>query len=286
MLAAYLILLSLTVIWGFTFPLVQAALRSASPMVFVGMRFALASLLFPLLVWPRTFRLNRGLIGKGATLGLFLCGGYAFQTFGLSLTTAARSGFITGTLVPMTPLFAWLLFRTRISIPQLVAVLLAFAGTAVMAQPSAGGFNLGDVLTLICAAFFALHVVFVGHWASPENDMQLTWLQIGTTAVLAGIIMPATAPRLAFSPLFIIALCVAAVLATTFGIWAQMRYQPRVSATAAAIIYAMEPVFAGLAAWIILGNVPSPATLFGAGLIFCGMLLSAATPSFTKPEIP
>ena len=286
MLAAYLILLSLTVIWGFTFPLVQAALRTASPLVFVALRFALAATLFPLLVWPRAFRLNRNLIGKGAVLGFFLCGGYAFQTFGLSLTTAARSGFITGTLVPMTPLFAWLLFRTRISLPQLVAVLLAFAGTAVMSQPSAGGFGLGDFLTLICAACFALHVVFVGRWAKPENDMQLTWLQIAATAVLAGAVTPLSAPRLAFSPLLIVGLSVAAVLATTFGIWAQMRYQPRVSATAAAIIYAMEPVFAGIAAWIILGSVPGTATLAGAGLIFCGMLLSAATPSLTKPELP
>lgn len=285
MLAAYLILLSLTVIWGFTFPLVQEALKSASPMVFVGLRFALASVLFPLLVWPRAFRLNRGLIRKGAVLGILLWGGYAFQTFGLSLTTATRSGFLTGTLVPMTPLFAWLLFRARVNRKQLIAVLLAFLGTAVLAQPTVGGFNLGDVLTLLCAVCFALHVVYVGRWARPENDMQLTWLQIATTMLLAGMTTPFAAPHLTFTPLLLFALIVAAVLATTFGIWAQMRFQPRISTTAAAIIYAMEPVFAGLAAWIMLGTVPGPATLAGAGLIFCGMLLSATTPSETKPEI-
>jgi drug/metabolite transporter (DMT)-like permease len=286
MLAAYLILLSLTVIWGFTFPLVQEALHSASPMVFIALRFTLASVLFPLLVWPRAFRLNRTLVGKGAVLGLLLWGGYALQTFGLSLTTAARSGFLTGTLVPLTPLFAWLLFRTHISIKQLIAVLLAFLGTAVMSQPTAGGFNLGDALTLLCAVCFALHVVYVGRWAKPENDMQLTWLQIAVTMLLAGMTTPFSSPHLTFTPVLIFALTIAAVLATTLGIWAQMRFQPRVSSTAAAIIYAMEPVFAGIAAWTILGTVPGPATLFGAGLIFCGMILSATTPSQTKPEIP
>jgi len=286
MLPAYLILLGLTAVWGFTFPLVQEALRSTSPMVFVSLRFALASSLFALLVWPRAFRLNRSLLWKGAVLGVLLAGGYTLQTFGLSLTTAARSGFLTGTLVPMTPLFAWLLFRTRISLRQIIAVLLAFLGTAMMSRPSAGGFNLGDGLTLLCAVSFALQVVFVGHWAQRENEMQLTWLQITVTMLLAGLCVPLEATRLTVTPLLLVALVVTAVLATAFGIWAQMRYQPRISTTAAAIIYAMEPVFAGLAAWIILGSVPGPATLAGASVIFAGMLLSATTPSEIKPEIP
>ncbi|MBU0509232.1 EamA family transporter [bacterium] len=104
MTAAYLILFALTAVWGLTFPLVQAALASASPLVFVTLRFALAAGLFALLVWPRAFRLQRDFAWKGLVLGLFLCGGYAFQTIGLAHTTAARSGFLTGTLVPMTPL--------------------------------------------------------------------------------------------------------------------------------------------------------------------------------------
>jgi drug/metabolite transporter (DMT)-like permease len=286
MLAAYLILLSLTLVWGFTFPLVQEALRSASPMVFVAIRFALAAVLFPLLVWPRAFRLTRRLLFRGAVLGVFLGGGYALQTIGLSLTTAARSGFLTGTLVPLTPLFAWLLLRQHISRKQKIAVLLAFAGTAIMSQPTAGGFNLGDGLTLLCAVCFALQVVFVGYWSKRDNEVQLTWLQIVVTMILAGLAAPVTSPYLTITPLLIFALLVTALGATTFGIWAQMRYQPRISTTAAAIIYAMEPVFAGIAAWIILDTVPGPATLIGAAFIFSGMLLSAATPSETKPEIP
>ncbi|MCX6601660.1 MAG: EamA family transporter, partial [bacterium] len=132
MLAAYLILLALCAVWGLTFPLVQSALSQASPLVFLSLRFALAALLFPLLVWPRAFRLTRELAWKGVWLGVFLWGGYGFQTFGLLHTTAARSGFLTGTLVPMVPLFAWLLFRVQVGVRSWIAVLLAFAGTFIM----------------------------------------------------------------------------------------------------------------------------------------------------------
>ena len=285
MTVAYLVLLVLTAVWGLTFPLVQSALAFASPLVFVALRFALATVVFALLVWPRAFRLSRELLWKGAWLGLLLSGGFAFQTFGLVHTTAARSGFLTGTLVPMTPLFAWLLFRIHVGLRPWLAVALAFAGTAVMSQPESGGFNLGDALTLGGAACFALQVVFVNRWATPQNAVQLTWVQILVTCVLATLVIPLEGPRLDLSPLLFWALVITAVAGTALGIWGQLHFQPRITATAAAIIYAFEPVFAGIAAWMMLGLVPGQSTLLGAGLIFCGMILSSISPKI-KPEIP
>ena len=286
MIAAYLVLLALCAVWGLTFPLVQSALAHATPLVFLALRFAFAALLFPLLVWPRAFRLNRELALKGLCLGILLWGGYGFQTFGLAHTTAARSGFLTGTLVPMTPLFAWLLFRIHVGLRSWIAVLLAFAGTFVMSQPQSGGLNLGDVLTLFGAASFALQVVFVSRWANPQNEIQLTWLQILVTGLLSVIFMPLEGPRLSFAPILLWAIGITAVFATALGIWGQLRFQPRISPAAAAVIYATEPIFAGLAAWLMLGTVPSGGTLFGAGLIVAGMLLTSTTPSETKPHVP
>lgn len=286
MLAACLILFALTAVWGLTFPLVQAALQSASPLVFVTLRFALAAAIFPILVWPRVFRLRRDLVWKGLALGLFLFGGYAFQTIGLAHTTAARSGFLTGTLVPMTPLFAWLLFRARVGLRAWAAAILAFLGTAIMAQPQAGGLNLGDILTLFCAVSFALQVVLVGRWAVRGGEIQLTWLQILVVAFLGALLIPAETPHLEFSPTLLWALAVTALFATAFGLWAQLRYQPRISATAAAIIYAFEPVFAGVASWILLGIVPAGATLIGAAFIVAGMVLSSTSLSEAQAHVP
>jgi drug/metabolite transporter (DMT)-like permease len=280
-LGAYLILLALCAVWGLTFPLVQSALTYASPLVFLALRFALASLFFPLLIWPRAFHLTRALAWKGVWLGVLLWGGYGFQTFGLMHTTAARSGFLTGTLVPMVPLLAWLLFRVRVRVRSWLAVLLAFAGTFIMAQPQAGGLNLGDVLTLLCAASFALQVVFVNRWSKPESELQLTWVQIVVTGLLSLITLPFEGPRLSFNPVLLWAIIITAIFATALGLWGQLHFQPRISPAAAAVIYATEPVFAGLAAWLMLGTVPASGTLWGAGLIVAGMLLTSAAPAVT-----
>jgi drug/metabolite transporter (DMT)-like permease len=273
---AYVILLLVTVVWGATFPMVQMALGHASPFAFVAVRFSLAAVFFGLITWPRALKITRERFFQGVVLGGFLFGGYIFQTIGLTGTTAARSGFITGMLVPLTPVFAWLLFRTRISLRLWIAVLLAFAGIWIMSRPEAGGFNFGDMMTLICAVVFALHIVFVSRWAKPENEVPLTWLQLATCAVLAAVATPFES-----NPHFEMALpslggaIVAAIFASALAIWAQLRYQPRISPAAAAVIYACEPVFAGLAAWVILSNVPPRATLYGAALIVCGMILSS-----------
>jgi drug/metabolite transporter (DMT)-like permease len=284
--AAYLILLALCAVWGLTFPLVQSALACASPLVFLALRFAAASLLFPLLVWPHAFRLTREQVWKGLGLGVLLWGGYGLQTFGLAHTSAARSGFLTGTLVPMTPLFAWLLFRVNVGLRSWMAVLLAFAGTFVMSQPQAGGLNLGDTLTILGAASFALQVVFVNRWAKPDCEIQLTWLQILVTGLLSLIFLPLESPHLTFAPILWWAIGITAVFATVFGIWGQLRFQPRISPAAAAVIYATEPIFAGIASWLMLGTVPSGGTLIGAGLIVAGMVLTSTTPAETKPHLP
>jgi len=249
--SAYIILLLVTVVWGTTFPLVQKVLDHASPFAFVAVRFSLAAIFFALITWPRALKITRERLFKGVVLGAFLWGGYIFQTVGLKHTTAARSGFITGMLVPLTPVFAWLLFRTRISLRLWMAVLLAFGGLWIMSRPEAGGLNFGDMMTLICAVIFALHIVFVSHWAKPENEIPLTWLQLATCAILATLATPLESNphfELAFESLG--GAVLAAIFASALAIWAQLRYQPRISPAAAAVIY-------------------------GAALIICGMILSS-----------
>ena len=276
MAAAYAILLGITLIWGATFPLVQMALEDASPFAFVAVRFAIAAVVLGILFYSRLRRMSRSDLAYGLILGVLLWGGFTFQTMGLARTTAARSGFITGLLVPLTPVFAWLIFRERIGLRLWLAVLLAFVGLAIMSRPEAGGLNTGDLLTLCCAIVFALQVACVGRWANAGNVEPLTWLQMAATAVLAFVFLPfephvhfTATPRLlgitAFNALF----------ASALAIWAQVKYQPRISPAAAAVIYACEPLFAGLSAWILLHHVPPPATLYGAACIVAGMILSS-----------
>jgi len=275
MLAAYSALLGLTLVWGLTFPLVQMSLKEVSPTLFLSLRFAIASATLFLIFGKRVIPQSGRDLWKGLAIGLFLWGGYIGQTLGLQFTSASRSGFLTGTLVPLTPFFAFLLFGERFSLRLWIAVLIAFSGIFIMSRPSLGGLNLGDGLTLACAASFALQVVYINRWSRADNLLSLAWLQLALSTVLSACAMPLEMARFHFSYLMAGTLLTTAILASALGIWAQVKYQPRLSAAATAVIYAMEPVFAGLAAWLMLAERPPTPTLIGAALILCGMILSS-----------
>jgi drug/metabolite transporter (DMT)-like permease len=275
MLTAYLALLFLTVVWGLTFPLVQMALRDASPALFLTLRFLIAAVAMLIVFRKRVFPASRGDLIKGIVIGSFLWGGYIGQTIGLQFTAASRAGFLTGTLVPLTPLFAFLLFRERFSLRLWLAVFIAFAGIFVMSQPSIGGFRLGDGLVLIGAACFALQIVFINRWSRKESLIAMAWIQLVASAVFSACVIPFEATRFHATSLVFEALIITAVFASALAVWVQMTYQPRLPAAATSVIFAMEPVFAGIAAWLFLAEVPPLATLIGAILIIFGMILSS-----------
>jgi drug/metabolite transporter (DMT)-like permease len=274
-LTAYTALLFLTVVWGLTFPLVQIALKDVSPALFLTLRFLIAAAAMLIVFLKRVFPANGRDLVKGIVIGCFLWGGYISQTFGLQLTAASRAGFLTGTLVPLTPLFAFLLFGERFSLRLWMAVFIAFSGIFVMSQPSIGGFQLGDGLVLIGAACFALQIVYINRWSRKESLIALAWIQLVTSAVLSALAVPFGAIR--FHPTLLVfeALLITAIFASALAVWVQMTYQPRLPAAATSVIFAMEPVFAGLAAWLFLAEVPPLPTLIGAVLIISGMILSS-----------
>jgi drug/metabolite transporter (DMT)-like permease len=254
---------------------VQLSLKEVSPALFLSVRFAIAAAALFLIFGKRVIPRNSRDLWKGLAVGCFLWGGYLWQTLGLRFTSASRSGFLTGPLVPLTPFFAFLLFGERFSLRLWMAVLLAFLGIFVMSRPSLGGLNLGDGLTLACAASFALQVVYINRWCQADNLLALAWLQLALSAVLSACAIPFETVRFHLSQLTTGTLLITAILASAAGMWIQAKYQPRLPAAATAVIYAMEPVFAGFAAWLMLSEKPPTATLIGAAFILCGMILSS-----------
>ncbi len=293
MLIAYLALLGVTFFWGFTFPIVQWSLDDCSPILFVAIRFALAGLLFPLFFGRKSISFDATLIRRGLVLGAFLCGGYIFQTMGLAYTTSARAGFITALYVPLTPLFAWLLFRAKIRKRMWLAAAVAFGGIVVLALPETFvdgtpvleqmALNHGDKLILVCAVCYALHILLINRWSNPESELPLSWLQLTGTGLIAGALLPLETMHIALTKELVIALLFCSILASVIAIWAMMRFQPRVPVTGAAIVYSMEPVTAAIAAWTLQDHIPPMITLLGAGLIIVAMLIAS---TIKEPEIP
>ena len=267
------LLVIVTFIWGTTFVIVKEALNDASPLPFLALRFTLAGgLLFLVL---RRGPLHRAAILPGFILGLFLFGGYCFQTFGLNHTTPSKAAFITGFSVILVPLIL-LAQGARMHGAHMVGALLGVAGIYFLVLPSGlKAANLGDVLVLFGSISFAFHIVLVGRYVHLFSFHHLVPMQILTVGVLSAAALPLDRTfKLHWTGGLAVALAITALLATGFAFsvqnWAQ-RYTP---AAHTALIFALEPVFAAFASRWMTGERLGGKVLLGCALILAGMVIS------------
>jgi drug/metabolite transporter (DMT)-like permease len=269
--AAFALLL-ITAVWGWTFVLVKDAMGEVGPFWFLALRFSLASLLA--LPWVR-----KGSAGRAsAILGLFLFAGYFFQTWGLKYTTAQKSGLITGLSVVLVPLFARFLGE-RVPPWTGLGVGLATAGVALLAlggEEPLGPTGLGDFLTVICAVSFALYIALLASYAKKKRPGSLLPGQLGTVAVLS-LFGSAAFGEVAWplSRQVWEAILITGVLASTLAYCVLGWAESRASATKAAVILAMEPVFAGLFGWVLRGEVLGSLQILGGVLVLGGILVAS-----------
>ena len=265
-----------TVVWGATFVLVKAALLDVSPLLFLALRFTLAT--GALLALFRGFR-GAPFAGKavaaGALAGVFLFSGYLFQTLGLQLTTAPKSAFITGLTSVMVPLFAALVYRNRPQVSEVAGVLVATAGLGLMTLERAGGsISRGDLLTFFCAMGFAAHIVTLGHFSENMRFQVLSVAQVGAAALLAlSSFWWAETPYIRWRPAVICAILVTGLLATALAFTIQAWAQQYTTSTRTGLIYMLEPVFAWITSYCVMGEGLSGRAAAGAALILGGVVL-------------
>jgi len=271
-----------TLIWGSTFVVVKQALADVSPFLFLALRFSLAAGALVVL-FRRSWSHPRGLqssLRGGVFTGIWLFGGYAFQTVGLRLTTPSKSAFLTGLSTVMVPLLAALVYRIRPSVVELGGVGLATAGMGLMTLESARWtMARGDLLTICCAAAFAAHILSLGHYASRVSFEVLSLAQIGTAAVLAlGSCWWLETPRVSWRPSVWVAIAVTGLLATALAFTIQAWAQQYTTPTRTALIFTLEPVFAWVTSFLLTGETLSPRAAAGAGAILAGIVLVELKP--------
>jgi drug/metabolite transporter (DMT)-like permease len=242
-----LFLLMVTAVWGWTFVLVKDALTHYPTLPFLQLRFILAFLVMVVLV--RRLPTRREL-WVGVVAGAVLAAGYLTQTVGLTITSPGNSGLITGLFVVFTPLIDRI-FGVRLRWFTLTAVAIALIGTVLLVGgPS--GFGLGDLLTVACAFFYALHLVLLSRWSPGLRPATLAMLQMGTGAVIfsAGGSWSLKPP----SPDVWLAIVVTGVFASALAFYIQTWAQQHLSASRTALILTTEPAWAVVAAVVLAGQ--------------------------------
>jgi drug/metabolite transporter (DMT)-like permease len=278
-----------TLVWGATFVVVKEALEDVSAILFLALRFTLATAALMVLFrgsWSNP-RLARQALWGGLLAGVFLFAGYLFQTVGLRFTTAPKSAFITGLTAAMAPLLAWFVYRNRPRIAEAAGVLLCTAGMGLMTlEGSSWSVARGDLLTFFCTIGFAAHILVLSHFSKRTSWEVMSVAQIGVSAALAwSMFWWVETPFLRWSPKLLFAIAVTGLLATALAFsimaWAQRHTTP----TRTALIFTLEPVFAWITSWLVAGETLSPRAAGGAALILGGVLCVELKP-FGEREHP
>jgi drug/metabolite transporter (DMT)-like permease len=271
---ADLLLITAAAVWGVSFVVVKEALASASPLLFLGARFTIATFVLAPLVSLRG-GFSRGELRAGLILTLLLASGFATQAYGLQYTTPARSAFIVAMSSVLAPFIALVLLRHRTGWMVFLALLIAGAGIYFLTAPDRGGLNRGDLWTLVTSVVFGGHIVAVSEFSKRFDAQRLVWLQLPGTA-LASLIAALLLEQLRFdwSPSLVAALLFLSVMSTVVALVWQFRAQREMSSARASLIFCFEPVFAALTSWLFWGEQFTLSQGMGAALILSGMVLA------------
>lgn len=271
-----LLLILGTAFWGISFSFVKSGVGNGSPFVFLGYKFGLAAIVLAAIFFRRLKRLDRGVVLAGVAIGVPLLLGNVLQTIGLQSTSVTNSAFITGLDVLLIPIFKWALFRKPVAGRIWISCAIALTGLYLIVAQQGLRLNVGDVWTMGCALFFACYVLTVG-WYSHKQDAMLTVVVSMSVCAFGCLFAGLFDTRAIWAPsdsAFWEGVLFAAFFATAFMYAIQSEAQKYLEEEKVALTYLCEPVFAAIAGVVLLGEMLSFRTIFGAGLILLALLIA------------
>ncbi len=274
-------------IWGFAFVVVKDSLDYIGPMYMVAVRYTIAAVCMSFIFIKKWKIISKKYLLHGALTGFFLFAGYATQTVGCNITTAGKNAFLTTVYVILVPLFSWPLYKKRPGWFVFAAAILSMTGIGLLALGTGdtNGINPGDVLTLICGVFFALHIIFTAKYNAEDGDngkggdpIFLTLLQFIFVSIFGWIAAPvfdgAFSGAEAFNSHVIISMLYLGLLSTMLCFSLQNIGLKYVPSALASLFLSFESVFGVLFSTIFLHEKLTLRMVIGCILIFAAIVLA------------
>ncbi|NLF45119.1 MAG: DMT family transporter [Syntrophomonadaceae bacterium] len=274
-----LLLLLTAAIWGFAFVAQRAGMEFVGPFTFNGVRFLLGSIsLLPLLFIFRKDKYlpekKRGWLLPGLIAGLILFTAASLQQIGIITTTAGKAAFITSLYIVLVPIIGLLIGFTT-SKGTWVGCVLAATGLYFLCIRETASIQIGDLLVLISAFLWAVHILVIGYFSPRVEVLKLSFIQFMTCALLS-LLMAFITEEILISSLLDAAIPIlyggigSVGIAYTLQAVGQKHARP----AHAAIILSLEAVFAALGGFLLLSEQLDSRELFGCLLMFSGMMVS------------
>tara|TARA_B100001540_G_scaffold136397_1_gene121223 strand:- start:384 stop:1277 length:894 start_codon:yes stop_codon:yes gene_type:complete len=284
-----------TFIWGTTFIAQDTGMELIGPYVFNGIRFFVGLLaLVPFFLIFESKKIiqeinkdKKYFVVNTFLVGLFLFGGTVFQQIALLYTDVANAAFFTIFYVPMVPIIIFFLYKFPIHWSIWPSVVICVVGGYFLTDFYDSTVRLGDLLVIIGALFWSLHIIFIGKIVQ-KFDIPI-FVGIIQTFIVSffSIILALIFEEFIFSNIFAqkIQILYAGVLSGGIAFVLQIYAQKNITPAPAAIIFSLEGVIATLAAWILLSQYLNINNIIGCSLILVGVLFSQLAPGFKKNQV-
>ena len=269
---ADLLMLLAAAIWGFAFVAQREGMETMGPFLFNTARFFIGTVFLLPIVWYLSKKKKvstdketstKKLWIAGIVAGLFLFTASSFQQVGIQYTTAGKAGFITGLYIFFVPLIG-IFFGQRTGSGTWLGAFIAIIGLYLLSINEDFSIARGDLLQLICAVFFAAHVLVIGYVAKRMDPLKLSLIQYFVSGVLSFFI--AIAIEVITWQMIVdtaIPLIYAGIMSIGVGYTLQVVAQQHAKSSHAAIILGLEGAFAVLGGWLILDENLSTRGLIG-----------------------
>ena len=265
-------LVSVAAMWGVAFVVMKPAIEQQPFFDFLAIRFTIAAAIM-LVIKPKVVLALKGkMLAVGAVLGVVLGLAYVTQTIALEMTTAAITGFLTGTYVVLTPVLGWLIFRRKVGVKVAIGAVLALIGLGLISITGVS-IEVGQIWGIVCAVLYALHIVGLGRFSSGLDSYALTFVQLVFVAVVCWI---GALPDGYQGPPTVdvwLAVLFTAIFATVIGFFVQTWAQARMEPSRVAIILTLEVVFTAVVSVAVGQEVLALKTIIGGAFMVAAMVI-------------
>jgi drug/metabolite transporter (DMT)-like permease len=290
-------LLAAAAIWGFAFVAQRKGMEYIGPMLYNACRFGLGALsLVPLLIYsnrknhPVVIPSLKKEIRKGMIIGGLCCGvalfvASGFQQWGMVYTTAGKAGFITGLYVVLVPIINYF-WGHKIGKGTWTGAIMAVIGLYFLSIKQDFSINLGDMLVLASALFWAIHITLVGIFSSRVGPIMLAFLQFATASILSLLVaLPLEKITLSGIHGAMWPILYGGFMSAGIAFTIQVIVQEKANPAHAAIIMSLEALFAVLGGWMLLGEHLGMRDILGCILMLSGMLISQLSAIFSPRRL-
>lgn len=272
-----LMLVGMACVWGFSFTVMKDTVDLIPTFLLLGIRFTASALIMLVLFWKRIrAHFRRRYVSVGLTLGLFMGLGYVFQTLGLVDTTAGKNAFLTGTYCVLVPFVSYAMNREPLTRYNLGAAALCLTGIALVALDSLT-VQMGDVLTLVGAVFFALEIAYVAKYGGDLDVNVVTFwmfLAIGLGCLVASPFFEVAPALSVWTPATIGTIAFLTVLCTCVGLLVQNLGLAHVPSSTGSLLLSIESPSGVFFSVVLAGEVLSGRLILGFAFIFVAIVLS------------